>query len=205
MVIHAVNAQGRQGPRAALERGVAGDAARLLALAQADAPTCFPYGCIATASSRLPTRSCGVPCTDAVETAGIRQEGNAPPGLPQLGHRICWKPVPTLRTTSSFCFLVMKIWRPRPGICICPNSTCTRVANPIEELKLSSVDQSRRLYHRPLRAHDPAGPRSGRYRPCAGKAVFWNASRPFSLSYQQLKAFRAVLRCRALQRGPRRT
>ena len=73
-----------------------------------------------------------------------------------------------------------------------------QVANPIEELKLTSVDQSRRSLSSSACIHDAAGHRSGRYRPYAGKAVSGTYS---SLSYQQLKAFRAVVRCRTAALG----
>ena len=65
--------------------------------------------------------------------AGIRKRVS-PHWFATAGPRICWKPAPTC-APSSFCS-VMKIWRPRPGICICPSSTCSRSLTRIEELKL---------------------------------------------------------------------
>ena len=137
--------QGRQGPRSAPEPGVAGDAARLLALAQAAGRICFPRARAGTSINLSPTRPCGLPAAKPRKrpafASALRRTRCA-----TAGPRICSKAEP-ICAPSSFCSATA-IWRLRRSICTFAASICSR-CQPARRSSLSSVDESRRAFHRP--------------------------------------------------------
>ena len=78
--------QGRQGSRLAPESEVAGDAAELLGCGSSRRHTCSPRACIATQSNRSPTRPCGRSLQRSGQEGRHPQDGDAPFSSSQLGN-----------------------------------------------------------------------------------------------------------------------
>jgi len=145
MIIHVVDGKGHKDRESAPESCAARDSASLLALVK-PRTYLFPHACIATANSPSSDKTVWHACTKAAKKAGIRKRVS--PHLIRhswgthlleagtdlrtiqllLGHE-------DLETTAKYLHLSQRHLH--------------QVSNPIEELKLSSVDQSRRLYHSP--------------------------------------------------------
>ena len=89
----------------------------------------FPPACIAIASGPSATRRCGWPASRP-RKGPVFVSPQARTWFATVMPHTYWKPVPTC-VPSSFCS-VMRIWRPRRGICIFPKSTCTRSSTPLK-------------------------------------------------------------------------
>ena len=116
--------QGRQGSRFASESNPAGNPARVLALAEAQALLCSPRAPVSTDSiSRFRTRPSG---SHAARPRAAPASANASPRTrcATVGRPTCWRRAPTC-APSRFCSGTA-IWRPPPSTCICRSGTCKR-------------------------------------------------------------------------------
>ena len=99
-------------------------------------------------------------CTEAAKKAGIGKRVS-PTWFATRGPRICSKPAPTWRTIQLLLGDEdLEATARDPHACAASGE---KVANPLEELKLSSIDQTRPSTT--VRVHDAAVDRSGRHRP----------------------------------------
>ena len=194
MILHVVERQGRQGSRPASESGAAGDSARLLALAQA-----AHLSVSLTHASRPRTadhRQDRMACLHRSRETGRHSQTGTPALLRHSWATHLLEAGTDLRTIQLL--LGHEDLEATARYLHLSQQHLHQVANPIEELKLSSVDQSRRLYHRPRSMTRPAIEmadivrRKGRQFLERFKAI---------LSYQQLKAYRAIERCRTAALG----
>ena len=87
-------------------------------------------------------------CTEAAKKAGIRKRSFAAPRSTRILLRTCSKPVPTCAPIQLL-LPVMKDLEVTARYLHLSAQHLQKVVNPLEGLKLSSVDESSRLYHRP--------------------------------------------------------